>query len=141
MKVSSVADAEKREGQPTLPTPMFSIRHDDEHRLLHVVRWGLWDEEQAASYRTGLAAAVSDAERRWGRFDILVDIGRAETMPQSATRIMAAVADDLEAGRARRVAFAGPGALKRLQVRRLVGESSRFGFFDTSAQALDWLGS
>ena len=119
--------------------PMFTIRHDAERRLVRVERWGLWDAEQAERYRTELASAVAEAERRPGSFDVLIDIGRAETMPQTATLIMADVATDIEAGPARRIAFAGPGALKRLQVRRLVGDPSRFGMFDTIEEALNWL--
>ena len=119
--------------------PMFEIRHDAECRLVRVERWGLWSAEQAERYRMELASAIAKAERRSGPFDVLIDIGRAETMPQAATLIMADVAADLEASPARRVAFAGPGALKRLQVRRLVGDPSRFGMFDTMEEALNWL--
>ena len=126
-------------GVKIVQEPMFKIRYDPERRLVRVERWGLWGAEQAERYRTELAAAVAEAKSRVGPFDVLIDIGRAETMPQPATLIMAEVAADLEAGPARRVAFAGPGALKRLQVRRLVGDPSRFGMFDTMGDALHWL--
>jgi hypothetical protein len=121
------------------PAPMFTIRYDAQRQLLHVNRWSLWNVDQATRYRTDLAVAVADTARRHGSFDLLIDIGRAETMPQDVTLIMAQVAADLETSPARRVAYAGSGALKRLQVRRLVGDPSRFGIFNTIDEALLWL--
>jgi hypothetical protein len=120
---------------------MFSVRYDDRKGLLTSVRAGFFDLPEARRFGDAFRQALAQGERARVAFDILVDNSAGDPLSSDVAKYFEEIALDIRASRARRIAFISPGAVNRIQARRITraGTDDRLCVFEDATSAEAWL--
>lgn len=119
---------------------MFWVRHDDgKHRIL-AGRTGFFAVDAAPRYRAAIQQALARAGRA-GAFDMLIDNSGGQPLSSEVSKLFECIAADIRASSARRIAFISPGAVNRIQAKRITQAETdpRFRMFEDAGCAEAWL--
>lgn len=119
---------------------MYTIRPILSKNRVEVVFDDFRDHD-AERFAADLQSAVQSAKDENGRFDILLDMSNSVVMPQDIAAKSEADAKWLNDNGLRKSANIIQSITQRMQVKRVTSQDSRYGFFETRAEAEEWLAS
>ena len=124
--------------QKTDYTPRYSITTDEYRREVRFSVEGFWDDATVKSYLKELGEAVIPFQRKNQTFRAMGDLTRLMAQSRkTADALGRALATGKQVGM-ERIAIVTTSPIMKLQYRRVAGDVE-LEFFDTTAQAREWL--
>lgn len=121
-------------------TSVYTIRPIPSKNRVEVV-FNDFRDHDAERFAAELQSAVQSAKNEDGRFDIVLDMSNSVVMPQDIAAKSEANAKWLNDNGLRKSANIIQSITQRMQVKRVTSQDSRYGFFETGAEAEEWLAS